>query len=388
MRSFLILWLAVLALPVCGQDVARLLERAQKETDLKTQVELLSQVIEKSPQHVGAYHYRADAYQALGQPHKAILDYNRVIALRPKDPFRYYARGLAYQKMGEPSLAVADFSKAITLKPSHENFYLARARAYRSMSKYSQALADYKKYVGGDWNSASVKLLHEIIPVSLEAYRYEDAQAQLDALEQKEDDSAQRQMWQGRLYQSENKLDEAISAYSKAVNRSPKQAGPYQLRGNAFKELGDYAAALEDYSRVLALAPDAYWFNRRGLTYEELKDFEHAKADYSRAIELDPKWAVAYNNRGFAKLNLKDFAGAKQDFQTAIKLDPSAPTPYVNLAGTYWTWKKDRKEMYKNLEKALARNFKNFETLFNDDQKGWLFKGVNQTAEFRSMLYK
>ena len=162
----------------------------------------------------------------------------------------------------------------------------------------------------------------------------------------------------------------------------------YQLRGNAFKELGDYPAAVEDYTRVLALNPDAYWFNRRGLTYEELKDFKKAVADYSRALELDPKWAVAYNNRGFARFYLKDYPAAKADFETAIKLDPSAPTPYVNLAGLFWTWKKDRKAMYQNLEKALKHHFKNYESLFEKEQKGWMFEGINHTAEFRSILYK
>ncbi len=388
MRKIFVLIGLFFPLALAAQSATELFERAKQTENLPAKIELLTQVIEKSPHHVGAYHYRADAYRALGDAPRAMLDYNRVVSLRPKDPFRYYARGLAYETMGEHNLALTDFSKAISLKPDYENFYLARARAYRSLEKYSRALTDYTKYVDGAWTSASVQLLREMIPVSLAAYRYDVAQDQLDALSQKGDDSAQRYVWQGRLWQSENKLDEAISAFSKAVNRSPELAQAYQLRGNAFKELGDYTAALEDYSRALVLAPDAYWFNRRGLTYEEMKNFEAAAADYTRAIELDPKWAVAYNNRGFARFHLRNYAGAKEDFETAIKLDPSAPTPYVNLAGLYWTWKKDRKAMYQHLEKAVSRHFKNYESLFEDDQKGWMFKDVNHTAEFRSILYK
>ncbi len=387
MRKILACLCVCFPLLLTAQSTADLFVRAKQEADLHTQIELLSQVIAQAPQHVDAYHYRADAYRALGDTPRAILDYNRVISLRPKDPFRYYARGLAYQTMGEPTAALADFSKAISLKPSYMPFYLARARAYRALNKYSPSLADYKKYAGG-WAQASAEILHESIPVSLAAYRYDTAKEQLQALEKQGDDSAQRYVWQGRVLQNENKLDEAISAFSKAVNRNHNLAEAYQLRGNAFKELGDYPAALEDYTQALALAPDAYWFNRRGLTYEELKDFEKAAADYSRALELDPKWAVAYNNRGFARFHLKNYPGAKADFETAIKLDPSAPTPYVNLAGLNWTWKKDRKAMYKNLEKAVNHHFKNYESLFEEDQKGWMFKGINHTAEFRSILYK
>ncbi len=387
MRNWL--WgLVLLGLPLyAAQTADELFARAKQERDLNRQVELLTQVIKKSPRHVGAYHRRADAYEALGKRRQALQDYNRVVSLRPKDPFRYYARGLAYVKRGENTQALADFSKAISLKPTHKDFYLARARAYSALEKNGSALLDYKKFAGS-WAKLSPALLHEVIPVSLQGYRYDEAQAQVDALQAQGDDGAQVYYWQGRIWQSEGRLDEAVSAYSKSIHRNDADWQVYRYRGNTFKEMGDYEAALEDYSRVLALQPEAYWFNRRGLVYEELKDLDKAAADYTRAIELDPKWPIAYNNRGYIKMQQKDWAGAQADFQTAIKLDPAAPTPHVNLAGVYWLSKKDRKKMYASLEKALKCNFTNFESLFDEEQKGWMFKGVNQTAEFRSMLYK
>ena len=129
------IWLLVcLFLPVMGgaQTTAELFDRAKKEGNLHTQIELLTQVIEKSPRHVGAYHYRADAYQALGNTRRAILDYNKVISLRPKDPFRYYARGLAYETLGDHGLAVTDFGKAIFLEPAYKPFiWRVRARTGR-----------------------------------------------------------------------------------------------------------------------------------------------------------------------------------------------------------------------------------------------------------------
>ena len=376
------------SLSVSAQTSAQLFERAKKESNLRTQIELLTQVIEKSPKHVQAYHYRADAYQALGNTRQAIADYNQVVFLRPKDPFRYYARGLAYSHLKEPQLALADFTKAIHLKPSYKNFYLARAREYRSIGKHNLALADYVKYVE-DWSRANKGLLEEVIPVSLDAYRFDLAQQQVDVLEKLGDDSASRYFWQGRIFYSDDKLDEAISAFSKAINRKPGWTLAYQWRGAAYRDIGDLPAAVEDYSRIIELEPESYyWFNRRGLVYEELKQFDKAEADYTRALELNPKWAVAYNNRGYARINLKKWEKAKKDFETAIRLDPSAPTPYVNLAGVYWTYKKDRKNTYDNLQKALKHNFKNYEALFDEDQKGWMFKDINQTQEFRTLLYK
>ena len=387
MRFLLLILGMATAVFANAETAASLFERAQQETDPTQKIKLLSGVIEQSPKHVGAYHNRADAYLSLHHYPQAIKDYNRVVALRPKDPFRYYARALAYNKMKQPSLALADFSKAISLKPDYKNFYLERARTYAVLGKYGPSLEDYKTYAASLSNQP-VPLLREMVPVSIGAYRFDEAETLLSALQAQGEDSAQFYTWQGRVLQNAGQLDEAVSAYSRAVNREPEDPQAYRMRGNAFKELKDYEAALEDYTRSLELEPEAYWFNRRGLTYEETKQFEQALQDYNKAVELDPRWGVAYNNRGYAKMYLKDFAGAKTDFETAIKLDSQSPSPYVNLAGLYWTAKRDRKKMYEYLQKAIQHNFKNTESLYDDEQKGWLFKNINKTAEFRSLFYK
>ena len=375
-----------MAMGAFAQTASQLFAKAKAEKNPNTQIKMLTKVISKSPRMADAYHYRADAYLSLGRNKQALADYSRTVSLRPRDPFRYYARGLAYQKMGRYSLAQADFSKAISLKPSYRNFYLARARANASLEKYEDALRDYQKYLGKRKPTAA--LSKEMIPVYLGAYRYEEAIKQLKQLRLAGDDSADLHFWTGRIYSGQNRLDEAVSAYSKAINRDASYAQAYRYRASAFKDMGDKPAALEDYTVLLKLQPEAIFYNRRGLVYEEMKKFKEAAADYTRAIELMPKWAIPYNNRGFAKMNLKDWKGAKEDLETAIKLDGTSPTPYVNLAGVYWLSRKDRKNTYDNLDKAVRRNFKNFESLYDEDQKGWMFKNINKTAEFRAVLYK
>lgn len=387
MRKILMLALCITMIsPVAAQTATQLFAHAKTEKNPNTQIKMLTKVIAKSPRMADAYHYRADAYLSLGRNKQALADYSKTIALRPRDPFRYYARGLAYQKMGRFSLAHADFSKAIALKPAYRNFYLARARANASLEKYEDALRDYQKYRGK--RKITTDLSKELIPVYLGAYRYEAAQSLLEQLQASGDDSADLYFWWGRIYSSQNRLDEAVSAYSKAINRNADYSQAYRYRASAFKDMGDKPAALEDYTVLLKLQPEAIFFNRRGLVYEEMKQFKEAAQDYTRAIELLPKWAIPYNNRGFVKMHLKDWNGAKEDLEMAIRLDNSSPTPYVNLAGVYWITKKDRKNTYDNLDKAVRRNFRNFESLYDEDQKGWMFKNINKTAEFRAVLYK
>ena len=224
------------------------------------------------------------------------------------------------------------------------------------------------------------------MPAYMHTYRFERALQLLN--NHTNTDDAQIHYWRGRIDAARGQLDEAVSSFSKAINRDAALAPAYRYRANAFKEMGELQASLEDYTALIALQPDALFYNRRGLIYEELKQFEQAQTDYTKAIELNPKWAIPFNNRGFVRMHLKNWDGAKQDLETAISLDPAAPTPYINLAGVYWLGKKDRKKAYANLDKALKYHFKDVESLYKEEQKGWMFKGLNQTAQFRALLYK
>ena len=387
MRKILILFFILFTTTVAFSQTARqLLTQAKKQADPAQQIKILNKAISKAPKMADAYHYRADAYRSLGKNKLALRDYSRTVALAPKDPFRYYARALMYLDMDRNSLAAADLTKAITLKPSYRNFYLARAKANLKLKKYGDSVADYRKYLGKRKPTQEEAL--DMAHAYLGAYRYSDAEAVLGPFLSAGVENPHMYVIQGRVLANQARWDEAVSYYSKAVNRDASFALAYRYRAAAFKEMQDYPAALEDYSRLLELQPEASFYNSRGLVYEKMGDFKKAVLDYTKAIELNSKWAIPYNNRGFVKMHLKDWRSAKSDLETAIRLDGSSPTPYINLAGAYWLDKKDRKHAYENLTKAVRRNFKDIESLYDENQKGWMFKGLNKTSEFRALLYK
>ncbi|MBV9957193.1 MAG: tetratricopeptide repeat protein, partial [Acidobacteria bacterium] len=50
----------------------------------------------------------------------------------------------------------------------------------------------------------------------------------------------------------------------------------------------DYEKAIEDYTKILFLAPNADIYKLRGDARLYLKDYDHAITDYTQAIQLDP----------------------------------------------------------------------------------------------------
>jgi tetratricopeptide (TPR) repeat protein len=64
------------------------------------------------------------------------------------------------------------------------------------------------------------------------------------------------------------------------------------------------------------------YFNR-ALVWCERGEWARAVADYDRAIALDPRHADAHCNRGLARLRQSRPEEARQDFDRCLALDPN-----------------------------------------------------------------
>jgi tetratricopeptide (TPR) repeat protein len=374
----------IFLLSFCGafaQTTAQYYDRALKTKDLNEKIKLFTLIINKHPRRVSALHRRADAYRAQGRLNLALPDYSKVISLSPKDPYKYYARALAYMDAENYLSALDDLNKAVKLKSAVDGFYLNRAKTHIELGKYRFALQDLAKIK---------KKTREAIITEGRAdfflYDYAKADKIFNSILSKSPDNTDALFYLGRIKFNNESYDEAISYFSKVINRDSKYGAAYRLRASAFKEIGDYSQAAQDYTSLLGLKPDFSYYNRRGLIYEDLREWNKAEQDYSKAIELNAKWGIAYNNRGYVRLRLKDNAGALADFETALKLSPFMPNLNINLAGYYWTVKKDKKNMYKYLDGALKNNFRDFDSLYDHSKKGWLFKDISNKLEFRSFI--
>jgi len=140
----------------------------------------------------------------------------------------------------------------------------------------------------------------------------------------------------GYALQIAGRYQEAIRAYTRAIELNPKYSGPYCNRGAAYGNLGEYERAIEDFDKAIELDPknaDAYY--NRGLSYAKIGDPRQAIKDYDKAIRLDPKYAQAYINRGAAYGDLGNRQKEISDYDKAIELDPKKASAYYNRGVAY-----------------------------------------------------
>lgn len=124
----------------------------------------------------------------------------------------------------------------------------------------------------------------------------------------------------------QNRYDEAISEYTKAIELNPNSEAAYLDRGNDYVRKLQFDLAIADFNKAIELNPnDEAAYLARGIAYIN-KGFRDsamyilAIADFGKAIALNPNDAVAYDNRGYAYALNSQYDLAVPDLNRAIQL--------------------------------------------------------------------
>src|SRR5262249_53518735 len=88
-------------------------------------------------------------------------------------------------------------------------------------------------------------------------------------------------------YKSGN-YDLAVTKYSEAIKRNPKEATAYNGRGLTYRGLKQYGEAIADFTEALRLKRAWFVFYNRAITYHEKDDEDAAIADFTAALKLKP----------------------------------------------------------------------------------------------------
>lgn len=137
----------------------------------------------------------------------------------------------------------------------------------------------------------------------------------------------------GNAYHSENREDEAIADFNRALALKPDDGHAYYNRALSFVSLGRIDAAKSDFALALQfLKDDADVYAHRGVLHLRTREFAQAADDFSALIQLRPGDANAYANRGMAYSALRNLPAAFADLTRAVELERGNATHYFNRA--------------------------------------------------------
>ena len=148
----------------------------------------------------------------------------------------------------------------------------------------------------------------------------------------------------GTILATQNKIDEAMEQYRKALSINPRDVLALFNLGRARFDQDDYMEAKDLYERLVEVAPDdpIAWF-QLGKVYEKLElrnisDLHTIDASimaYRRVLELDPHNLEAAFALMEIHMNMRKPDEAILVLEAAVQSNPEEPLAYYNLISTY-----------------------------------------------------
>ena len=129
----------------------------------------------------------------------------------------------------------------------------------------------------------------------------------------------------GNVFDKQDRNNEAIDAYRKAIEIDPGNAQNWFELGNAYFNARSYEEAINAYKKAIELNPAHGWsYSNLALSLVERGEFQTAVPLYRKSIELLQEAkdkAMSWNRLGNAYRKLNDYDNAIQAFAKADELD-------------------------------------------------------------------
>jgi tetratricopeptide (TPR) repeat protein len=129
-------------------------------------------------------------------------------------------------------------------------------------------------------------------------------------------------MERGRMRLEDGDPQAAIEDFTRVLALSPKYEYAYIDRCRARRALGDLKGAIEDLDRAIAIRPCQEHFHARGLFLYESADHKEAIESFTQVLRIDRAAAWSYYGRGLARMATSAWDEAESDLTQALDLGP------------------------------------------------------------------
>jgi len=137
----------------------------------------------------------------------------------------------------------------------------------------------------------------------------------------------------GKQLEQDDKLDEAIECYYKAIQTDQNLPWTYHSLGDLFSKTGQLDEAINCYCECIQLSPETPWsYHALGDTLCKKEMFDEALFFYHRAISLKPDLCWTHNALGGLYARRGDFKKAEQHYRAALNIEPNLEPAKASLA--------------------------------------------------------
>ncbi|WP_449419471.1 tetratricopeptide repeat protein [Phormidium nigroviride] len=199
------------------------------------------------------FNQRAEIYLSQGKVEEAIAACEQALKVKPDFAQALKTLGNALQAQGRVEEARHWYAKAIQIQPNFAEAYANLGSIYAAEQKWSEAITHYQKAIALKPNFAGVyRNLAKVLAQLGKDAQSQDCWYQAFTLEP-EKATAEEHLNLGNSLLQQQKLQEAVNCYSRAIKLNPNLAQAYQNLGDALKQAGNLEQAAPYYRKAIEL---------------------------------------------------------------------------------------------------------------------------------------
>jgi len=250
--------------------------------------------------------------------------------------------GLLSQEQAD-DIALIHLHQALALKPDFMLAQVLLGEILQKQERSHEAIAAYRRIPQDSpfgW-IVGLRVAEELQVVG----ETEAALAEFDRLAAERPDAYEPLSRKGNLLRLEERFEEAVDAYDRAVERlerkgeiEPRHWSLLYFRGIALERSDQWERAEADFKHALGLQPEQpYVMNYLAYSWVEKKqNLDEAEAMLVRAVKLRPRDGYIVDSLGWVYYRLGRFEEAVVQLERAVALRPQDPTINDHLGDALW----------------------------------------------------
>lgn len=320
--------------PVSLEAKVRLAEMdllAGREVEAERQVE---EVLKANPRSSDGLILSGRMALARRNGKDAVQAFRTVLHDQPELATVQYLLGQAYQLTGETNLAKESFERAVALYPDQVDAKRSLAVLESKSGRYQQARARLDELL--KQRPDDVAALDMLMTLDLATKNWQGAEQTLVRIRQIPAGNSVASMAEGRFYEGQRRVEEARSAYERAVVAAPNDPEPLLSLVKLEVAQGQTVQARARLESILASRPNHPFAH--GLLGEVLsitREQEAAAAQFREAVRLNPKWISPWLSWASLALAQKMPDVAVQVLENGLKANPDSEELYMLLASAH-----------------------------------------------------
>jgi glycosyltransferase involved in cell wall biosynthesis/tetratricopeptide (TPR) repeat protein/GT2 family glycosyltransferase len=319
-------------------------QKLQSEGKVSEAIAEYRAVLELDKKYLAAWHQLAQLLEAQKKWDEAAEHYRKAIELDPQPPFwvrRHF--GFSLYQQGLFDEAIVAYQKAIAVQPEEATIHSLLGQAFGRNGDVEGAIESYQRAIELSGNLPvwvylnlgdglrQIDRLDEAISAYEKALALEPENAGIQRLlevatKRKEANEGDR-CYRAKQLQREGQLEEALAEYRAVLAEDGSNLVALHQVAQICETQGKWDEAVEGYRRAIDLDADSpFWVYRHlGFALSQLGNLDEAVAAYEKAVELNPEDGATQSLLGYARKKKGDLEGAIFSYHRAIELDPESP---------------------------------------------------------------